>query len=149
MKIKEMARLRNKMAADSQFLAKLHNDKIISPHDPEYSKWKELRKNYEQKQLRIVSMKYGFRPAHPRIHTFFTYMFLHGGFGHLFGNMIFLWLVGCMLEMGCGRKFYSAIYVMDSDPKHMFGKPAAESWPTIHDVLKASHRAARLAACGP
>jgi membrane associated rhomboid family serine protease len=112
MKMKEMARLRNKMAADSPFLAKLRNDEIITPQNPEYSKWKKLRKNYEQKQLRIVSMKYGFRPAHPRIYTFFTYMFLHGGFGHLFGNMIFLWLVGCMLEMGCGRRFYSATYVL-------------------------------------
>jgi membrane associated rhomboid family serine protease len=112
MKMKKMARLRNKMVSDSQFLAKLRNDEIITPHDPEYPKWKKLRRNYEQKQLRIVSMKYGFRPAHPRIYTFFTHMFLHGGFGHLFGNMIFLWLVGCMLEMGCGRKFYSAIYVL-------------------------------------
>jgi len=39
-------------------------------------------------------------------------MFLHGGFGHLLGNMIFLWLVGCMLEMGCGRGFYSAAYIV-------------------------------------
>jgi membrane associated rhomboid family serine protease len=112
MKMKKMIRLRNKMASDSQFLAKLRNDEIITPHAPEYSKWKKLRRNYEQKQLRIVSMKYGFRPAYPRIYTFFTHMFLHGGFGHLFGNMIFLWLVGCMLEMGCGRKFYSTIYVL-------------------------------------
>jgi tetratricopeptide (TPR) repeat protein len=39
-------------------------------------------------------------------------MFLHGGFGHLLGNMIFLWLVGCMLEIGCGRSFYASLYVL-------------------------------------
>ena len=31
---------------------------------------------------------------------------------HLLGNMIFLWLVGCMLEMGCGRLFCFATYVV-------------------------------------
>lgn len=112
MKMEEKVRLSNKMVTDSRFIAKLLNDEIITPHDPEYSKWKKLRKSYEQKQLRIVSIKYGFRPAYPRIYTFFTHMFLHGGIGHLFGNMIFLWLVGCMLEMGCGRRFYIALYVL-------------------------------------
>ena len=45
---------------------------------------------------------------------------MHGGFGHLFGNMVFLWLVGCMLEMGGGRKFYSASYLLTG-----FGSVAA------------------------
>jgi tetratricopeptide (TPR) repeat protein len=39
-------------------------------------------------------------------------MFLHGGVGHLLGNMIFLWLVGCMLEMGCGRFLLFVLYVV-------------------------------------
>jgi hypothetical protein len=38
-------------------------------------------------------------------------MFLHGSAGHLFGNMVFLWIVGCMLEMGLGRLLYSGLYI--------------------------------------
>jgi tetratricopeptide (TPR) repeat protein len=38
-------------------------------------------------------------------------MFLHGSTGHLFGNMIFLWIVGCMLEMGLGRLLYTGLYI--------------------------------------
>jgi len=38
-------------------------------------------------------------------------MFLHGGLMHLAGNMIFLWLVGCMLEMAWGRILYLGLYV--------------------------------------
>jgi tetratricopeptide (TPR) repeat protein len=41
-----------------------------------------------------------------------TYMFLHGSFMHILGNMIFLWLVGCALELGCGRPFYAALYMV-------------------------------------
>jgi tetratricopeptide (TPR) repeat protein len=31
---------------------------------------------------------------------------------HLLGNMIFLWVVGCILEVGCGRIFYTALYLL-------------------------------------
>ena len=41
-----------------------------------------------------------------------TYMFLHGSVGHLFGNMVFLWIVGCMLEMGLGRVKYVGLYII-------------------------------------
>jgi membrane associated rhomboid family serine protease len=37
----------------------------------------------------------------------FTYLFLHGGFWHLFWNMLFLWMFGCDLERQWGkRRFY-------------------------------------------
>jgi len=36
-------------------------------------------------------------------------MFLHGSAGHLFGNMVFLWIVGCVLEMGLDRLLYSRV----------------------------------------
>jgi membrane associated rhomboid family serine protease len=36
-------------------------------------------------------------------------MFLHGSADHLFANMVFLWIVGFMLEMGLGCLFYSRV----------------------------------------
>ena len=57
-------------------------------------------------------MRWGFRPIYHRLETAFTYMFLHGGVGHLIGNMIFLWLVGCILEYGAGRISYLLIYLL-------------------------------------
>ena len=100
------------MERDSSFLEKLDNDKIITPANPQYATWKSLRSEYEYRRSRIVSFKYGFRPAYNSILTGFTYMFLHGSFGHLFGNMIFLWIVGCMLEMGLGRLKYVGLYII-------------------------------------
>ena len=39
-------------------------------------------------------------------------MFLHGGLTHLLGNMLFLWLFGCMLEPGMGRLHFLALYLV-------------------------------------
>jgi membrane associated rhomboid family serine protease len=101
-----------KMSLDYDFLAKLQNDEIITPADPVYGEWRELRDDYDHKRSKITTLRFGFIPAEHRPITFLTHMFMHGGFGHLFGNMIFLWLVGCMLEMGGGRKFYSIAYLL-------------------------------------
>jgi membrane associated rhomboid family serine protease len=103
---------RYEMRENDKFMARLRNEQVITPQDPEYEEWKDLRLEYEDRLGQITTMTYGFRPAIHRITTLFTYMFLHGGFGHLLGNMIFLWLVGCMLEIGCGRGFYATLYVI-------------------------------------
>ena len=40
-----------------------------------------------------------------------TSMFLHGGVGHLFGNMWFLWVFGPSLEGRLGARRYAAFYL--------------------------------------
>jgi membrane associated rhomboid family serine protease len=106
-----LVRYYREMEQDLPFLAKLNNDEIIVPSDPQYDRWKYLRSKYDQKRSEIISLQYGFRPAYKSILTAFTYMFLHGSTGHLFGNMVFLWIVGCMLEMGLSRLLYGGLYL--------------------------------------
>jgi len=103
--------LREEMDRDIQFIKKLINDEIITPDQPDYPHWKELRRKYDKLSSKDITMNYGFRPAYHRPVTFFTYMFLHGGLDHLLGNMIFLWLMGCILEMGGGKGFYTVLYM--------------------------------------
>jgi membrane associated rhomboid family serine protease len=105
-------RLCVRMRQDDVFMKRLMNDEIITPADQQYAEWKGLRKEYEGIVSRTVTQRYGFKPAEKSIITPFTYMFLHGGFMHLLGNMIFLWLVGCVLELGCGRVFYTSLYLL-------------------------------------
>jgi membrane associated rhomboid family serine protease len=100
------------MQRDARFLKKLENDEIITPSDPQYAEWKELRTVYESKRSRLTSFNYGFIPAKKSFLTSVTHMFMHGSTGHLIGNMIFLWIVGCMLEMGLGRLRYSFLYIL-------------------------------------
>ncbi|MFH2047171.1 MAG: rhomboid family intramembrane serine protease [Pseudomonadota bacterium] len=100
------------MRQDQTFMEMLEQDKIITPNDPKYHEWKNLRDEYTHRLSNIVSIRFGFKPAHPDAISLFTHMFLHGGMGHLFGNMIFLWLIGCMIEMGCGRIYYFTTYIL-------------------------------------
>jgi membrane associated rhomboid family serine protease len=44
--------------------------------------------------------------------TLLTSMFMHGGFAHLFGNMLFLWIFGDNLEHVMGRGKYLAFYIL-------------------------------------
>ncbi len=100
------------MRSDRVFMERLLNDEIITPGDEIYPTWKRLRTEYEGKLNRMVIFGYGFKPAKRSLLTAFTHMFIHGSFMHVLGNMIFLWLVGCVLELGCGRVLYVAIYLI-------------------------------------
>src|ERR1051325_11697281 len=44
--------------------------------------------------------------------TLLTSMFMHGGFAHLFGNMLFLWVFGDNLEDRLGRVRYLIFYML-------------------------------------
>lgn len=50
----------------------------------------------------LLVFEYGFRPDRPSLLTLFTSMFLHGGFFHLAGNMLFLWIYGDNVEHRLG-----------------------------------------------
>ncbi len=43
--------------------------------------------------------------------TLLTAMFMHGGFAHLFGNMLYLWIFGDNLEDAMGHVRYLAFYL--------------------------------------
>lgn len=53
----------------------------------------------------LVVFTHGFRPAEPAAAALLTSMFLHAGFMHLAGNMLFLWIYGDNVEhrLGPGR----------------------------------------------
>ncbi len=44
--------------------------------------------------------------------TIFTSMFLHGGLGHLFGNMLYLWIFGDNIEYVIGHLRYVVFYLL-------------------------------------
>ncbi len=44
--------------------------------------------------------------------TLLTSMFMHGGFAHLFGNMLFLWIFGDNLEDRLGHARYLVFYLL-------------------------------------
>ena len=55
--------------------------------------------------------RYGVVPAHPRLVPLFTSMFLHGGWSHIIGNMLFLWAFGKSLEDAMGHSKFLGFYL--------------------------------------
>ena len=103
-------RLYHRLNYDGEFLALLKDGQVGLNNAAEMKRHQSLRREYEDHLKRIISLQYGFRPAQPRPATWVTTMFLHGGIGHLIGNMIFLWLIGCLIEYGCRRWLFVMIY---------------------------------------
>lgn len=77
-----------------------------------------------QAEQRAV-MTYGFTPAYffgpgapaelaaiPATLTMFTSMFMHGGWMHLGGNMLYLWIFGDNIEASLGHGRYLAFYLL-------------------------------------
>jgi membrane associated rhomboid family serine protease len=56
--------------------------------------------------------RYGVIPAHFRPITLLTSMFLHAGWAHIIGNMLFLWAFGRSLEDGMGHSKFLLFYLV-------------------------------------
>ena len=50
----------------------------------------------------LFTFEHGYRPGSPQLADLLSCMFLHGGFMHLFGNMLFLWIYGDNVEHRLG-----------------------------------------------
>ncbi|MDE0831444.1 MAG: rhomboid family intramembrane serine protease, partial [Vicinamibacterales bacterium] len=62
-------------------------------------------------QYDLFVFQWGFRPVAPQTLDLFTAMFLHAGFFHLAGNMLFLWIYGDNVEHRLGRMRYLIAYL--------------------------------------
>ena len=83
--------------------------RLLAQHLPQVTSLDRLLQQVSAYDLFIF--RFGFRPAEPTLVTLFTSMFLHGGFMHLFGNMLFLWIYGDNVEHRLGRAWYLLAYL--------------------------------------
>lgn len=72
----------------------------------------QLSENLKRIISNIPYRKYGFIPARQSVLALLTYMFIHSGWLHLLGNLLFLYLTGPFIEDVWGRAIYSAFYLI-------------------------------------
>jgi membrane associated rhomboid family serine protease len=68
-------------------------------------------RDYGLVQFRVIMLFKGTTPIQPTVMTFFTNIFIHAGFMHLGGNMLFLWVFGRRLESRIGPWRLLAFYL--------------------------------------
>ena len=89
----------NDMALDLEFVEFLNQYKDVIWDEKDSQWWLETRDNFYQNEIKKLSnYAYGFIPGEFELHSLFTYQFLHGGWGHLLGNMLILFILGFGLE---------------------------------------------------
>lgn len=82
----------------------------LAPHLPPGVRLGEVARMLTEYDLFVFD--WGFRPASMRVTDLFASMFLHGGFMHLAGNMLFLWIYGNNVEHRLGPIGFLAAYLV-------------------------------------
>ncbi len=108
----QTAALAEQIHFDDAFLAELRSDRVIRADSAAHAEWKPLRQQFDA----------GWRPSFTQAHLLkysefdlgrmFSSMFLHGSGGHLIGNMIFLVLLGLVVEPVLGAFGFLLLYLL-------------------------------------
>jgi membrane associated rhomboid family serine protease len=116
------------MVEDNVFQRRLRQGEIVRPEHERYEEWKTARSGLEKRLANIVTLNYSLHRDRPVTHL--TSMFLHADFGHLFGNMLFLFIVGFTVERILGHARFLAFYLLG-------GLSADALWVTVYEDLSA------------
>lgn len=84
---------------------------VVPRSDPQWLAWEEARREFNAARRETLHYRYGFRRDEPTLAGLVGHAFLHGDFGHLLFNMLFLWAVGAAVEDSWGRKWFTLLYV--------------------------------------
>jgi membrane associated rhomboid family serine protease len=99
------------LQSDTKFLKALRGGQVITPEMDTHTRWKEERAAFDALWSRRFTDSHaltydGVDPA-----RILWSMFMHGGIGHLVGNMIFLVLLGLLVEGALGELLFAAVYI--------------------------------------
>ncbi len=106
------ARVLSAMQGDGRFMQRLEGGEVVPSEHPDYAEWRQARREFEQRLERVTIQRLGFIPASPEPADALAHMFLHGGLRHLVGNMVFLVLVGYVVEAVVGPLLYLGVYLL-------------------------------------
>jgi rhomboid family protein len=82
------------------------------------------------RQLQLFALTYGVVPAEFTWPTVLTSMFLHGGWLHFLGNMLYLWIFGDNVEDRLGHVRYLLFYVFCGGAAAL-GQTAIQPYSTV------------------
>jgi membrane associated rhomboid family serine protease len=77
-----------------------------------YEEWTALYGEYKARSANTFFHRWGFIPDRFSFLKLLCSIFIHAGFFHVFGNMLFLWCVGCNLEDDWGWGGFLASYIL-------------------------------------
>ena len=110
---RRIALARSRMVASHpDFLPAMRSGEVIDPASDRYADWQADRTEFERLMDRSITRQYMMHYDEIEPVTLFSHMFLHGGVGHLVGNMLFLLLLGILVEGALGPGLFLAAYLV-------------------------------------
>lgn len=100
------------LQSDDAFLAELRADRLIAPDAQGHDEWRGYRDEFDRLWNQAFTQRWMIRFSDFDPRRMFGAMFLHGGAGHLIGNMIFLALLGLLVEGALGHGLFLAVYLL-------------------------------------
>ncbi|HET8607976.1 MAG TPA: rhomboid family intramembrane serine protease [Gaiellaceae bacterium] len=113
---------------------------------------------WERRALNLRTAEYGYYPCDvvgscvgaarhferlPWYESVFTAMFMHGGWAHIGGNMLFLWIFGNNVEDAMGRVRFLGFYLLGG-----IAAMAAQTAVTVHYAGPAAESVPNIGASG-
>jgi membrane associated rhomboid family serine protease len=77
-----------------------------------FDEWITLYEAYKARISNTFFHRWGFIPDHFSFPKLLCSIFIHASFFHVFGNMLFLWCVGCNLEDDWGWSWFLICYIL-------------------------------------
>ncbi len=109
----ERAGLAAAILTDRAFMDYLEGNRELVMNSAERRYWTEHRPPIQERFIdQLSANEAGLIPAEPSLYRFITYQFLHGGWGHLIGNLVFLFLLGYTVEKALGPGRYLLAYLL-------------------------------------
>ena len=106
---------------DSLEIHKAFFEKNIIPQNSHiYKEWLSLYNKLQSLVNNTFFHRWGFIPARLNFLKLLLSMFLHADIFHVFGNMLFLWIVGCNMEDDWGWPRFLGLYLLSGIAAGLF-----------------------------
>jgi membrane associated rhomboid family serine protease len=100
------------MDGDGDFVRAIERGTFVDLDSPEFERWQDARQQLRLDREESFTRRYLLRYDRIEPTNLLTHMFMHGGLGHLIGNMLFLVLLGLLVEGALGRTRYLGAYLI-------------------------------------
>lgn len=101
------------LLSDREFYQYMLDNRDIIWAPAERRRWMEQRGEIQGRLIdKLSSNQLGLVPAEFSLYTLITYQFLHGGWGHIIGNLVFLFLLGFTVEKALGPGRFLLAYLL-------------------------------------
>lgn len=109
----DRAGLASMILSDQAFYRYLRENRDLLMTSGDRVRWQSERELIQEQYIsRLSNMEAGLIPADLNFYSLITYQFLHGGWDHLIGNMVFLFLLGFTVEKALGPGRYLLAYLL-------------------------------------